>query len=884
MKILNIGVMRGPNYWSATRPQLIVMKLNLEELEQRPTHQIEGFYERLSQLIPSLLHHRCSEGKPGGFLYRVIEGTRMGHVIEHMALELQSLADMDCGFGLTQSTSETGVYHVVFDYTLENAGIYAAKASVSLAEALVKGDQEEKLEKQLEEHLQKLRRIRQEEALGPSTASLVNEAQKRGIPTTRLDNNSLVMLGYGSRQQRIEATITGRTSNIAVDLAGDKEKTKRMLESAAIPVPKGRVVRDLDALREAIAEIGYPIVIKPVDGNHGRGASINVNGWKDTVPAFHRAQNESRSVIVEKFVVGLDFRLLVVNYKLVAAACRTPAFVVGDGLSNIQQLIDQVNSDPLRGKCHEKVLTAIHVDEDTREVLKKEKLSLDSVLSHGRLLYLKSTANLSTGGTATDVTDRLHPFNVALAERIARRIGLDICGIDVMAPNLDTPLTENGGAVLEVNAAPGFRMHLAPSDGKPRNVAAPVIDMLFPQGQKPVVPLVAVTGTNGKTTTTRLMAHIAQMAGFNVGYTTTEGIYLNHDLIQTGDCTGPASAAVVLQDTQVDFAVLECARGGILRSGLGFRQCDVGIVTNVAEDHLGLNDIHTLEQMARIKAVVPQTVAKEGYAVLNAEDDLVYAMADSLSCQVAFFGLDPQNDRIIRHCEKGGMAAYLAEGYLTIRRGREEIRVEHVENVPLTYEGRAEFMVQNALAAILAAFAQHIDLSVIRLALNTFVPSPEQTPGRMNLFRFRQFEVLVDYAHNPAGFEAIGKFLEKTESSLKVGLICGTGDRRDKDLIELGKLAGRLFDQIVIRHDADSRGRDPNEMVRLLILGICQSDPGKSVKIIPDEAQAIHYLIDTARPGSFITICCDDVLKTVEMVKRHQEAEAKEILVARLGN
>jgi cyanophycin synthetase len=882
MKIIQIGVMRGPNYWSARHHQLIVMKLDLQELEHRPTHQIEGFYENVFQLIPSLVNHRCSESKLGGFLYRVVEGTWMGHVVEHIALEIQALAGMDCGFGQTLSTGEPGVYHVVFDYVEENAGLYAAQAAVQLTEALARGDSMDLLESQLNESLHHLEKIGRKEMLGPSTASLVKEAQRRGIPCTRLDNNSLVMLGNGIYQQRVEATITGRTSSIAVDLACDKEKTKRMLESAAVPVPKGRVIRDLDELRNAIEEIGYPIVLKPVNGNHGRGASINVTEWKEAVPAFHRAQNESPDVMVERFVVGYDFRMLVVNYKLVAAARRTPASVTGDGVSSIRQLIDQVNSDPRRGACHEKVLTAIKVDKETLGILQKRQLTLDSVLEKGECLLLKATANLSTGGTSTDVTDHVHPFNVAMAERIARRIGLDICGIDVMAPDLETPLTQNGGAVLEVNAAPGFRMHLAPSEGKSRNVAAPVIDMLFPAGKPTRIPLVAVTGTNGKTTTTRLMAYIAQVAGHRVGYTTTEGVYLDQMLIQEGDCTGPASAQVVLQDPGVDFAVLECARGGILRSGLGFAQCDVGIVTNVAADHLGLHDIHTLDQMAQLKSVVPQSVYKDGYAVLNADDDVVYAMAKTLRCRVALFAMDPANDRIRQHCEGGGLSAYVSEGYLTIRKGMQEIRVEHVRHVPLTYDGRAGFMVQNALAALLAAYVQQIDLSTIRLALNTFVPSPEQTPGRMNLFKFRQYEVLVDYAHNPAGFEAIGQFLRATEASPKVGLICGTGDRRDEDLIELGRLAGELFDQIVIRHDTDSRGRDPQDMVNLLLMGIYKTDPDKPVRIIPDESQAIHYLIHTAVPNSLITICCDDVLKTVDMVRQHKEEEDKDALEMRM--
>jgi cyanophycin synthetase len=680
MKVLEIRAMRGPNYWSIRRHKLIVMRLDLEELEEKPTNHIDGFLERLEKMFPSMYSHRCSESKPGGFFHRVKEGTWMGHVIEHIALEIQTLAGMDVGFGRTRGTGEHGIYNVVFAYMEEKVGIYAAKSAVRIAQALV-----DNVDYDLSADIQTMREIREDERLGPSTGSIVEEAESRKIPWIRLNRNSLVQLGYGINQKRIQATVASTTSNIAVEIACDKEDTKNILDAAAVPVPKGYIIYDEEDLQDAVKRIGYPIVIKPINGNHGRGATTNIQNWEDALIAMAAAKKISRGVICEKFITGHDFRLLVINYKLVAAALRTPASIVGDGKSTIKQLIDKVNSDPRRGYGHEKVLTAIKIDEMTENILRDKSLTLDSVITKNEVLHLKTTANLSTGGTSADITDMVHPYNIFMAERIARIIGLDICGIDIMASDLITPISENGGAVLEVNAAPGFRMHIAPTEGLPRNVAEPVIDMLFPPGSNSRIPIIAVTGTNGKTTTTRLTAHIVKTMGHKVGFTTTDGVYIQNRMIMSGDCTGPVSAEFVLKDPTVDFAVLECARGGILRAGLGFSHCDIAIVTNVAADHLGLKDINTVEDMARVKAVVPESVSPNGYAILNADDDLVYAMRDALKCKIALYSLDENNPRIKNHCNNGGLAAIVENGYATISKGNWKIRVDKFLNIPITF-------------------------------------------------------------------------------------------------------------------------------------------------------------------------------------------------------
>lgn len=868
MRINEINAMRGPNYWSIWRHKLIVMKLDLEDLEEKPTNVIPGFGERLEKMFPTMFSHRCSETFEGGFFYRVKEGTWMGHVIEHIALEIQTLAGMDTGFGRTRTTGEKGKYHVVFSYMEEKVGIYAAKAAVRIAQALVNGE-----EYDLEDDLQNMREIREDERLGPSTGSIVDEAVSRGIPYMRLNKHSLVMLGHGVNQTRIQATVSSTTSNIAVEIACDKEETKNLLDAASIPIPRGRIIYDEEELESAVKSIGYPIVLKPVNGNHGRGITTNVRNWDDAIVAMIAAKKISRAVICEKFVTGFDYRLLVINYKLIAAAKRTPAAITGDGVHTVKELIDTVNSDPRRGYGHEKVLTAIKVDDMTMQLLHEKNLSLESVVPKDEILYLKTTANLSTGGTATDITDLVHPYNVFMAERIARIIGLDICGIDIMAPDLTTPLNENGGAVLEVNAGPGFRMHIAPTEGLARNVAEPVVDMLYPPGKSSRIPIIAVTGTNGKTTTTRLIAHMVKTMGYKVGFTTTDGIYIQNRMLERGDCTGPKSAEFVLRDPTVDFAVLECARGGILRAGLGFHNCDIGIVTNIAEDHLGLKDINTIEDMARVKAVVPESVLPDGYAILNADDDLVFNMSKSLECKICLFSLDATNPRILKHCEDGGLAAVVEDGYITICKGTWKIRVDKVVNIPLTFSGKAIFMIQNILPAVLAGFVRNFKIEDMRIALETFIPSPTQTPGRMNLFQFKNFQVMVDYAHNSAGFAAIGKFLEKITAKPKVGIIAGVGDRRDSDIISLGKLAANMFDEIIIRQDKNLRGRTDQEIIDFMLQGVHSVDKNKKVKVIPTESEAIAFAIKNAKKGSFITICSDVVPDALDAIMKFKEEE-----------
>ena len=871
MKIDKIQALRGPNIWSVQRKKLIQMRLDLEEMEQFPTNKIEGFRERIEAMFPTMIEHRCSEGVPGGFFSRIERGTWMGHVIEHIALEIQTLAGMETGFGRTRETKTPGVYNVVFSYTEENVGMFAAESAVAIAEALIAGTPYD-----LESDIQKMREIRERVRLGPSTGSIVEEAVSRDIPWIRLGTNSLVQLGYGINQMRFQATITCKTSSIAVDIACNKEQTKKMLDAASIPVANGGICVDEDDLDDVIQKIGFPIVIKPLDGNHGKGASINVKTREDAVDGLAYAKKYSHRVIVEKFITGHDFRVLIIDNKLVAAAKREPAHVKGDGKQTIQQLIEETNKDPRRGYGHENVLTQIDVDRDTTDLLEKLNYTLETVPKKGEVVYLKSTANLSTGGTSIDVTDMMHPENIFLCERISRVIGLDICGVDIMAENLTQPLKENGGCILEVNAAPGFRMHLAPSEGLPRNVAAPVIDMLYPPGKPSRIPIIAVTGTNGKTTTTRLLAHIVKNNGFKVGFTTSDGIYVQNHMMEKGDTTGPVSAEYILKDPTVEFAVLETARGGILRSGLGFSRCDIAIITNIQEDHLGLSDIHTLEDLARVKSTVVKSVKKDGWAILNAEDEQCLKIANELSCNIAYFSMDENNPKVKKFSKEGKIVAVYENGFITIKKGEWKIRVERATHVPLTMGGKAKFMIANVLAATLASYLQGFKTDDISLSLQTFIPSAAQTPGRMNIFEFKKFKVLIDFAHNAAGYRGVEEYLSSVEATKKIGIIAGVGDRRDEDIKECATIAARMFDHIIIRQEKYLRGRTEDEIIGLIMEGIAASGRDVTHEIISKEVEAIKHAITNAEEGTFITALSDVVTNAIDIVQEYLDKESEE--------
>ncbi|HEX8514744.1 MAG TPA: cyanophycin synthetase [Bacteroidia bacterium] len=840
--IVELKVMRGPNHWSDTHSKLIVLKVRID-------NESNGdILSAIKQMFPGA-HPDLSPGN------------ELAEAIKIAAIELQRAAGMAVEYGEVHEYRQPGIHRIVFAYEFEDAGKQAAAFAVEMVESLVK-----KIPFDLQHHISEL--ADQKENLGATTAFLLSEALKRNIPYKRFDNGSLITLGYGIKSKKMRTAVVDTTSGIGIELAGDKEETKKMLEQANFPVPKGVMVYDEEDLMEAIKNMQFPLVTKPLDGNHGRGVTTNINSVEKAKHGLQIAQKISRAVIVEEFIKGDDHRFLVINFKLVAIAKRTPAMVKGNGKSTISELIEEENKHPDRGSSQDHPLALIKVDAVTEKILQERSLTLNSVLPENEILYLKETANISAGGTSTDVTDLVHPENVFMAEHIAKLFNLNICGIDLLTTDISIPLTKKTGAIIEVNAGPGIRMHTDPTEGIPRNVAKPIMDMLFPENDFRI-PVAAVTGTNGKTTTTRLLAHLLKESGKTVGYTTTEGIYINDHIIEQGDCTGSMSSQTILFDPTVEVAVLECARGGILRSGLGFDECDLSIITNVSDDHLGTKDIETLEELAKVKSVVARITKKDGYAILNADDDLVYNMQQITVCKIALFSLDEQSPRIKTHCENGGVAAVIEDGYLTIYNGEWKTRIDKIENVPLSFGGKADFMIQNILAAALGAMIMTgFNTEVVRKALTTFIPSPEKTPGRLNVFKFKDFDLIIDYAHNKSGFQELKKFLDKTVASEKTGIIAATGDRRDEDIRNLGRYAAQMFDNIIIRYDNDLRGRPEEEHSRLLIEGIEEINKSIPVKVIPNEKEAINYAISKAKKGSMILACADNVHETIAFVSK----------------
>jgi cyanophycin synthetase len=864
VEILELRALRGPNRYS--RYQAIYMELDIGEYEHLPTDKLPHFKELLVAHIPSLKEHRCSPGYPGGFLERLERGTWLGHVIEHVALELQCLAATEVGFGKTLDTSKEGVYIVIFRYRNEEMGLEAARESVRIIESLARGEPVD-----IEPVIQMLKEIREDNLLGPSTRSIVEEANSRDIPTIRLNRESYVQLGHGVNQRRIQATMTDRTSAIGMEIADDKARTKSILRGAGVPIPEGESVDEFEEALEAADDIGYPVVMKPLVGNHGRGITVNVTNDNDLKVAFEQAKRFCDTLVVEQYLPGSDHRILVVEGKFVAAARRDPASVTGDGRSTIQELIDQLNEDPQRGYGHENILTLVEVDFMTNRLLSQMGLDVNSVLPEGQDVTLKSTANLSQGGTATDITDEVHPFVRHMAERIARIIDIDIMGIDIIAPHLREPLETTGGGVVEVNAAPGFRMHLAPYSGKPRNVAASVVDMLFPMGTRSRIPIVAVTGTNGKTTTVRLIAYILKMDGNTVGISSTSGVAIGNDTVLQGDYSGPEGTTFVLKEPSVDHAVLEVARGSILRRGLGYDEADVGVFLNVAGDHLGPDWVDTIEDLAIVKGTVVETVKETGHAVLNAQDPLVLKFKDEIRARSILFSLDPDLPVLQEHLNSGGTIITVVDDTIVTRTRSLDYPIAKVMDVPITLGGAASFNVANALAAAATCYALGIPEKTIERGLVTFNPSTTQSRGRMNIIEISDFKVMVDYCHNAAAVKAISEVYPNISSGKVIGMHSGTGNRRDEDIVDFGRTLGDIYDRIVLT-DSDPRGRSKGEVAELVRRGILDSGfPEGHLDLVLDAREATQRALEMAEAGDLVVLQADDVEQVIEDVFEYKD-------------
>jgi cyanophycin synthetase len=904
LTIVETQIFRGPNYWSYD--PAIRLLVDLGALEHWPSNTIPGFVDGLLAMLPGLKDHSCSLGRRGGFISRLQDGTWVGHVGEHIALELQRQTGAQIYRGKTRSAGDPGMYNVIYGYVEEQVGVQAGKLAVRIVNHLVKPEKAFDFEAELES----LIRLAERRAFGPSTAGLIDEAMSRDIPWIRLNEYSLVQLGQGKYQQRIRATMTSGTGALAVDIAGDKKLTTALLGAAGLPVPRAEMVRTEDEAAAAARRIGFPVVTKPLDGNHGRGVGLDLQSESDVRSGFKRALAETRRgvVVVETFVTGSDYRVLVVGGHMVAVAQRVPAHVVGDGTHTVGELVELTNQDPRRGIGHEKVLTKIKVDVEAVALVKSQGFGMSDVPPQDRVINLVSTGNMSTGGISIDRTWEAHEENVEIAEEAARVVGLDVAGIDFITPDISKPVRETGGAIVEVNAAPGFRMHTHPTEGEPQYVAKPVVDLLFPPGTPSRIPIIAVTGSNGKTTTVRMITHIFKGMGRQVGMTSTDGIYIDERLVKRADASGPKSAQMVLQNPRIDFAVFEVARGGILREGLGYGRNDVAVVTNVTGDHLGLKDVNSIEQLAAVKRVVVEAVPRSGFAVLNADDPLVADMRKHCSGSVILFTLQDANPLVERWVRRGGKAVGLQRGpvgeMMVIRDGRRTMPIAYVHQLPSTFEGRARMMVANALAAAAAAHAAGAHLHDIRQGLRSFSTSFYQAPGRLNLFDLNGVKVLIDYAHNAAGLQTVGDFVERITSpspaagppgvsnwqaNLRVAVIASPGDRRDDDMRELGRVAARYFDEVIVREDVQLRGRKRGETAALVMEGIQDAMERRgtrvgNVEVIVDEMAATRKALDRSRPGDLVVLCADYASEVWKELERRRSLAQPGLVPSVSGN
>ncbi len=861
MNIINIQAYKGRNIYS--HKPVIKAVVDVGNLHDKPTCSIVHFNDRLLQILPGLSTHHCSLGYEGGFVKRLHEGTYLTHVVEHIVLELQSLMGYAVHYGKSRELEEPSVYYMVFEYRNEKFAAECLLAAVEMVNMLVAGTIPETVG-----ILQHLAKTAAETDLGPSTSAIYEEAERRNIPVTCLENSSVLQLGNGKYTRLVEASLTDSSSCITVDIAGNKHLTKKILAEAGIPVPEGDIAYTARAAVYAASNIGYPVVIKPFDANQGKGVFINISDKEELITAFHAAVRHSRAVIVEKHIHGRDYRLLVVGGKMVAAAERKPPVIIGDGLHNIGQLVDIENENPLRGSDHEKPLTKIKFDDMSRQVLAKEGFNENSIPVKGKCVLLRYNGNLSTGGTARDCTEEVHPDNALLAVRAAELLELDVAGIDITCKDISMPLTSDSGAVIEVNAAPGLRMHLYPTEGQPRNVAGDILEFLYPVNEPVSVPIVSITGTNGKTTVSRIIAHTLGMEGKVVGMTCTGGAYIDGECISEGDNTGALSAARVLKDKRVEVAVLETARGGIIKRGLGYDLADVGVVINISDDHLGVDGINTLEELAKVKSLVAEAVKSEGFVVLNAIDKMTPFFMERAKCKILLFSLDYYCPLLVQHMISGGDAVFVREGCIfSVNKGHEAFIVR-IDEIPITFSGRSECNIENSLAAVSALLALCIPIGTVRAGLTSFKPDVTSNPGRFNIFDMGQFSVMLDYGHNTAGYSAVVNTIQGLGACRYTGVIGMPGDRKDNSICEVGRLCGRFFSKLYIKEDNDLRGRNAGEVADMLYnAAIGEGMNIDDITVIYSETRAFEAAIMEAQTGELVVLFYEELGPALEVLE-----------------
>jgi len=843
------------------------MIIDLEDIYNTPTKDIDGFNDKLVNAFPGLKKHYCSLGMEGGFIRRLKEGTYTAHVIEHLILELQSMTGYDVYFGRTRLLKEPSTYYIVYEYMNEKLGIECGRASVNIIDSFIRGK-----EVDIAAVLNDLKKTAVESEMGPSTKAIYVEAKKRGIPVLRLGSDSLIQLGYGKYSRLIEASLTDATSCVSVDIAGNKQLTKQILKDNNIPVPCGDIAYTEQSAIALAEYIGYPVVVKPYDGNQGKGVALNLSSREQVRVAYFEAIKFSKAVIVEKYVKGKDYRVLVVGEKVSAVSERKPPYVIGDGIHTIKELVEAENNNDLRGEDHEKPLTKIHLDSVAKLSLSRRGIDENYIPAPNEEVYLRDNGNLSTGGTARDCSKEIHPYNAYLAVKAARLVGLDIAGIDITAEDISVPICNGSGAIIEINAAPGLRMHLYPTEGQPNNVAADILDMMFPKGKPCSIPIVSITGTNGKTTTTRLVRHVLMLTGKKVGMTSTSGIYIGDECVQKGDNTGPVSARIVLSNKEVEAAVLETARGGIIRKGLGYEEADVGVITNITEDHLGIDDINTLEDLAFVKSLVIEAVKPNGYAVLNADDEMTRTVIKRASCNIILFSKNRDNLLVLEHIKGGGKAVYINKNTIFIHDNGNDIPLIAVDDIPITIGGILECNVENSLAAISALYSLNVPVNIIQTGLRTFKPDLRTNPGRFNIFDMGDFKVMLDYGHNPAGYRAVTDYVKKINASRLVGILGMPGDRMDRHIEEVGELCSKVFSKVYIKEDDDLRGRDAGEVADILYNALIKGGMSKgNIEVIYSEQKALEAALYDAQPGDLIVMFYEKFEPALEIVEKFKE-------------
>ncbi|MBL4935816.1 cyanophycin synthetase [Clostridium sp. YIM B02515] len=864
MKIVDVNIFEGKNIYS--HKKCIRMELDLEGYCETPSNKIEGFNTRLVKLLPELKKHRCGIDEDRGFLKRLNEGTYLAHITEHSIIALQNMIGIDVAYGKAREI-EGDRYYIIYQYEYKNTALETGRLAVDIVNCLIKGN-----DFNLKPRLVELKNIMSGEQLGPSTISICEEAKKRGIPVLRVGDKSMFQLGYGKYGKMIEATICGDTSGLAIDIACDKLLTKETLVNQCIPVANGeRVLSPVDLITKC-EDIGYPVVLKPRFGNQGKGVFVNIQNGKQAVEAYNILAKNYEDIMIEKHIKGRDFRVCVVDGKVIAAAERIPPYVVGDGVNTVRKLISDINKDQRRGNGHEKPLTKIKMDESLCAYISKKGYDLSSILPKNEKLILRENANLSTGGIAVDCTDQICKENIEICERTAKAIGLNICGIDICCNDINIPLTKEG-AIIEVNAAPGIRMHHYPCRGESKNVAAAIVDMMF-KDDKTNIPVVSVTGTNGKTTTTRLIAHTLSLLGHKVGMTTTGGIYINNKCIYKGDTTGYNSAMTLLMNKEIDAAVLETARGGIIKKGLAYDLADVGIITNITEDHLGLDGVNTLEDLAKVKALVGEAVKSNGFVVMNADDEISKTIVERMKTSIIFFSKDKNNKLMRKNINNGGYGVYSDNGCIYLESNEAVTPIVKTNNIKITLNGKLKYNIENSMAACAALVGLGVEYSIIRKGLSSFYCNEEQNPGRFNMYNVNGRTVILDYGHNIQGYKAVLEGAKNIRHKKFIGIIGVPGDRLDSNVIQVGEIAGKYFDYIYIKEDEDKRGRKTGEIAKLLEKGVLASNFDKNnYEIILDEVEALNRAIEVSKPGDVVIIFFEKFEPLVKVVKEKVEVE-----------